>query len=329
MRNNYDEAFSCFKCKEIPDLPYESECCGKLYCKSCCEESSYLYCKLCKALLRYRVSVFAKNILGQIQTNCKYGCGLNFKYSQSKQHYLCCECKEYECSIRHCTFNGNLDQMKEHIQAKHIFEIVILNEYYSEFKPLLTQYCSTLDIAGQFYQSTKAKVNEMINHDLNYYGGIERPLNLRDIGNAVSPQLSKIDERITQKDSDYDNNEFDSYQLENEGNETQSFHAKSSSSSSKIIAESIKKSESNIRLTNEFTERINKINKDLAETIDSLKKPSIMRLGISSDQILETQSQLSCETDSNIKMRCHNQEILEEAKLCEDMKELDNLPYRI
>lgn len=326
MSNNYDEAFSCFQCKEIPEVPYESECCGKLYCQSCWEVCTYLNCKLCKALLRFRVSVFAKSILNQFETNCKYGCGLKIKYAQSRQHYFSCESKEYECNIKTCLFKGNLSQIKQHIQTVHIYEIMVLNENYNDIKPILTRCCPSLE--NLVAKNTKVKATQ----EIYYQNNNDRPLNNREVAKAVSPKFSMLDYCAPRSYPYNDNYEFDREYGDGEGEETQPLQAKSfTSSSSLIITEDTIRSESNAHLTNEFTERLNKINKDLAETIDCLQKPAAIRLanGINGDIIPTMPDQTGSELESHSKVHYANKEIPEEAKYSEDLKELEFLPFRI
>lgn len=327
MRNNYDEAFSCYQCKEIPEIPYESECCGKLYCQTCWEICTYLNCKLCKALLRFRVSVFAKSILNQFETDCKFGCGLKIKYAQSRQHYLCCESKEYNCYIKYCLFKGNLSQMKKHVQTTHIYEIMLLNEYYSDFKPILNRCCSSLEITGQFYQAaSKVKTADVIKETNSTIKS--RPLNKKEVLKKVSPPSSLIQ----QSDPDYDNYEFErEYGNGEQDDEDTTKPLPPELYSSSISAEMLDLniiSEDKIILSNEFTERINKINKDLADTIDCLQKPSLIRpvSGIIGD-IIPTMP--DSELESHRRNYLHTNEIPEEAKYSEDLKELQNLPYRI
>ena len=83
---NIDEMFRCFKCDYMVDEPYESECCGKLYCQSCVVELRFNLCKICKKSVKFRKNLFAKKLLQKVELKCRHHCGGKFMYDDMKIH---------------------------------------------------------------------------------------------------------------------------------------------------------------------------------------------------------------------------------------------------
>ena len=116
MSESMIDNFNCFACGEVPENPYESECCGKLYCQPCSEISSYLSCKLCRSILKFRICNFAKNLMSIMETPRKYECEVKHKISEAKTHYLYCKSKIFKCTIKKCNFLGQRENLINHNQ---------------------------------------------------------------------------------------------------------------------------------------------------------------------------------------------------------------------
>lgn len=132
--------FNCYSCGEVPETPFESECCGKLYCQACSENSSYLSCRHCRSILKFKISIFAKNLMSQIETNCKFECEVKFKISESKAHNLQCKSKIFKCTINKCSFLGQRENLVNHVLEVHYKELLVVLENYSEFNSVFSKY---------------------------------------------------------------------------------------------------------------------------------------------------------------------------------------------
>lgn len=132
--------FNCFVCGEIPESPYESECCGKLYCHSCSENSSDLRCRYCSKALKFRVCAFAKNVMKTMETNCRFGCEAKYKISDTRKHNLHCKSKVYICTVKKCSYFGTRENLIKHVSELHSRELLVLMENFDLFKSFFDKY---------------------------------------------------------------------------------------------------------------------------------------------------------------------------------------------
>ena len=131
---NLDELFLCKNCNLMIDEPYESECCGILYCQTCINELSYTNCTVCKKLFKFRKNVFAKKLLQKVELKCRHLCGGKFTYEEMKSHLYRCDNKMFKCTIDYCYCVEKKKPMLDHSLLFHSNEILILMENYEEFQ---------------------------------------------------------------------------------------------------------------------------------------------------------------------------------------------------
>ena len=156
------ENFSCYSCKEIPDIPYESECCGKLYCQQCSEIGLYLSCQSCKSIIKFKVSIFAKNLMNKLETTCNYNCDVKYKINETKVHNLQCRAKLYKCKIKKCSFKGIREKLLSHLIEDHKKEILITMENFGDFSWLFSKYITknSISMSSNIVESeTKSRIN--------------------------------------------------------------------------------------------------------------------------------------------------------------------------
>ena len=134
---NSDDIFKCKNCKKFMDEPYESECCGSLFCKYCKQDLSYSKCKECKKPFHFRKNLFAKNLMKKVQIKCEHNCGGKFTLEEMKKHSLNCENKLFKCNIDYCCSIDKKQEMIDHVLNWHMKEALILLENYEEFKPAM------------------------------------------------------------------------------------------------------------------------------------------------------------------------------------------------
>lgn len=129
-----DDIFKCKNCKNLIEEPYESECCGNLFCKICSSDLRFTKCQQCKIIFNFRKNLFAKNLMKKIQINCEHNCGKKFTLEEMKLHLLRCESKLFKCDIINCYFVGKKKDIVDHVVNSHFKELLIMMENYEDFK---------------------------------------------------------------------------------------------------------------------------------------------------------------------------------------------------
>jgi hypothetical protein len=131
---NKDNMFFCFGCTYLLDEPFESECCGYLYCQACKYDFSTCLCPLCKKSMKFRKNLWAKNIMSRMDIKCRHKCGGLFKYEDYRKHLLICPTKKFKCRIDDCRFIGTRKEVDTHLPEKHLAHMLIIMENFDEFK---------------------------------------------------------------------------------------------------------------------------------------------------------------------------------------------------
>lgn len=249
MNDRLREEFKCFYCQEIPETPFESECCGKLYCETCSEAASFLNCKVCKDILKFKTSLFASNLMNKFNTFCTNNCGKEIKFSDSKLHNLVCNNRLFSCKINKCSFRGNKDAIKQHILLVHSSELIILCENYAEFKPFLKKYCSKLSISKEWISNlnnsnTSNEISNDKNHNKSNKANKEGSQYMKFLNfNIAQKSLNNIqDDELYEDFEDVSKKEEALEEVHNES------------------------------LTHDFKKRIQSINTDIVTTISNIKK---------------------------------------------------------
>jgi hypothetical protein len=62
-------------------------------------------------------------MIGAIETECPYGCGLNMPRTELDTHMAACLKKTIECASKDCGFKGLKDEFMEHLMKTHQEEI--------------------------------------------------------------------------------------------------------------------------------------------------------------------------------------------------------------
>lgn len=127
-----DDLFKCI-CGYMVDDPYETECCGMLYCQACQIEYNFLTCSNCSKTIKFRKNIFARNLLQKIELNCINECGEKFTYENMKIHLLRCEMKKFKCTIENCLYSGFREDLLVHISKTHPIYLLVLLEHFQEF----------------------------------------------------------------------------------------------------------------------------------------------------------------------------------------------------
>ncbi|MCQ2816292.1 MAG: hypothetical protein MJ252_03400 [archaeon] len=140
----------CPICLNIVQNPWETSCCGHLFCERCMKSITGSHCPLCRDnKFKFRKNIFASKLLEELDTKCPYGCNKMIKYSNIKLHKYECENSQFKCSIDNCKFEGRKDESLKHLIEAHGDLLAIISEKYSNLKFVYDKF----DIFGKIEQN--------------------------------------------------------------------------------------------------------------------------------------------------------------------------------
>lgn len=175
------EIFKCLKCKNYPDKPIESLCCGKIYCRTCSDKNKFLNCELCGLVLKFRESIFARELMSKTEESCRH-CNVKYSILKSKDHYFDCKEGNFNCTVKNCIFEGKRHDLINHIKKEHYKEILIIMENYSEVKSEIEIYSNSTML-----KNIKPKISEINDEEVNLY---KQKLNIGK--NNVKRQIESV-----------------------------------------------------------------------------------------------------------------------------------------
>ena len=175
------EIFKCLKCKNYPDKPIESLCCGKIYCRTCSDKYKFLNCELCGLVLKFRESIFARELMSKTEESCRH-CNVKYSILKSKDHYFDCKEGNFNCTVKNCIFEGKRHDLIDHIKKEHYKEILIIMENYSEVKSEIEIYSNSTML-----KNIKPKISEINDEEVNLY---KQKLNIGK--NNVKRQIESV-----------------------------------------------------------------------------------------------------------------------------------------
>lgn len=129
--------FRCPICWEIVEEPWETSCCGNLFCEKCILSYVANKCPMCRTKnFKYRKNEFAKLLLMEYDGEfpCPYGCKKKIKLNEFKEHKYNCEDATFKCSINKCVFEGKRKDALNHLITVHEDLVSVLSENYSSLK---------------------------------------------------------------------------------------------------------------------------------------------------------------------------------------------------
>ena len=135
-----EQNLKCPICLTIADEPYETSCCGHIFCAKCIQAiTTKTSCPICRSNnFFFRENTFVKILLNTSNVVCSYGCGLYMPLSQVKLHRYLCEAALFKCSMglngQPCNFEGPKNEALTHFAVVHCDQMVVLAENYSSLK---------------------------------------------------------------------------------------------------------------------------------------------------------------------------------------------------
>ena len=81
----------------------------------------------------------------QIELKCEHQCGQKFTIEDMKLHQLRCESKYFKCNVDYCYSVEKKNSMLDHVITSHFKEVLIMAEFYDEFKPKMDKILENPD----------------------------------------------------------------------------------------------------------------------------------------------------------------------------------------
>ena len=136
-----EQNLKCPICLNIVEDPWETSCCGHLFCEKCKSNCSDSHCPLCRnGKFKFRKNLFAGVLLSQLDTKCPYGCNQLIKFKRVKMHKYECAKSNFKCKIKDCFFEGNKAESLKHLLNSHGDLLSIVSENFALLKPIFEKF---------------------------------------------------------------------------------------------------------------------------------------------------------------------------------------------
>lgn len=130
-----EQNLKCPICWTIPEVPYESSCCGHIFCVACTEQITSKKCPLCRCHdITFRKNTFAKKLLNEIKIICSYGCDKFITINRMKEHRYDCDKAVFDCSLPSCNFKGTKNEAMKHLISDHSLHLLVLAENFNKIQ---------------------------------------------------------------------------------------------------------------------------------------------------------------------------------------------------
>jgi len=160
-----EQNLKCPICWNIAEEPFESSCCGHVFCHSCSMQIIEKKCPICRnTSMNFRKNFLAKRLLEEIKIKCHYGCDEQIKINKMKEHRYECRAAIFKCTIEGCTYNGNRNEIADHLVKEHVIQVMILSEQYDHLKSIFDM----LDVKKSVSEKKKKMNMNDFNLKMNY-----------------------------------------------------------------------------------------------------------------------------------------------------------------
>jgi len=169
-----EQNLKCPICLTLAENPYESSCCGHIFCNRCTRNINKV-CPICRnEKFTFRENFFAKRLLTEVKVKCHFGCDENIEFAQMKVHRFTCDKLIFKCKIKECTVSGNKQEILKHISEEHSEYIISMAENYSTFDKKMDKLInegtkSEADIKKKKKEEEVKEINEITKRYINKY----------------------------------------------------------------------------------------------------------------------------------------------------------------
>ena len=153
-----EQNLKCPICLNIVKEPWETTCCGNLFCQKCMKECGTSQCPICRnKKFKFRKNVFAIYLLTQLEKKCPYGCNKNIKLNKIKEHKYECDESLFKCRIDKCNFEGKKNESLNHLVEIHGDVLAIISENFSSLFPIFDKLEIMEKIQNKEQENVKSK----------------------------------------------------------------------------------------------------------------------------------------------------------------------------
>lgn len=137
-----EQNLKCPICLNIAEDPYESTCCGQIFCGKCITSIGLNKCPICRSVKVLRRNTFARKLLDEIKVICIYGCEAFVPISKMKEHRLNCNESIFKCTIDGCKYSGKRIDLGNHMLEIHSNLLIVLAEQYENIGIIFDKFSS-------------------------------------------------------------------------------------------------------------------------------------------------------------------------------------------
>ena len=164
-----EDELKCPICFTLAENPFESSCCGNIFCDDCVtlfnEKDIYGKCPICRNNVSFRETSFAKRLLTNLMVECTYKCGEKKLYYKMKEHQKICTEKEYICKFESiCKFQAKREQYLQHVVQSHSIHVLTICDNISKIR----EYVPELKANPAIEKNSKKEENNKDN-SFNYF----------------------------------------------------------------------------------------------------------------------------------------------------------------
>lgn len=193
----FEQNIKCPICFNVVDEPFESSCCGHLFCRACVKSlKTANNCAICRSSkVNYRENTFVKVLLDTLQVKCPNGCETSIPISNVKYHRYMCKAAMFVCSLNvnnvKCNYEGPKKEALKHFADKHADQMVILSENFDNFKNIFEKH-------AMFDKLNKIVHKERGERDAKSMEKDEEELNQIYLNQEINANTNKLHELHTQ-----------------------------------------------------------------------------------------------------------------------------------
>jgi hypothetical protein len=137
----FSQNLKCPICLMQVEDPFESSCCGHLFCNKCVKTIKRGICPICRSsTCIFRENLFMREFLKKINIDCPNGCETVLCLADLKMHRFECPEARYKCSVDNCSYEGRKNDAITHFTDCHIDIMVVTMENYSKLKNIYDKH---------------------------------------------------------------------------------------------------------------------------------------------------------------------------------------------
>jgi hypothetical protein len=124
----------CPICLNFAKNPYESSCCGHIFCHKCKDKVYPRICPICRdSNFEFRKNFLAEQMLKKVEINCHYGCEKKVVINNMGSHRYNCDTIIFTCKFPECKWDGLKPDFMKHLKDEHSEHLIAMTENFGKF----------------------------------------------------------------------------------------------------------------------------------------------------------------------------------------------------